>query len=67
VVVVYRELYYHEIEYVRGLENLAAAVILFHRGGEWTFQDSIAWQRLTSNEDVTTKSLCDFARKVLAK
>jgi hypothetical protein len=66
VVVVSRELYYHEIQYVHGLENLAAAVLLFHRGGEWTAQDKIAWQVLTGNEDASTKSLCDFARKVVA-
>jgi hypothetical protein len=64
IVMVPRELYYHEKEYVRGLENLAAAVLLFHRGGEWTAQDRVAWQVLTGSEDATTKSLCDFARKV---
>jgi hypothetical protein len=64
IVVVPRELYYHEKEYVRGLENLASAVLLFHRGGEWTYQDRLAWQVLTGSEDATTKSLCDFARKV---
>ena len=31
-VVVPRELYYHEAAYVRGLEKLAQAVLLFHLG-----------------------------------
>jgi|HubBroStandDraft_6_1064221.scaffolds.fasta_scaffold1614879_2 hypothetical protein len=66
VVVVRRELYYHEAEYVRGLENLAAAVLLFHRGGPWTAADTQAWQALTGTTDATTKSLCDFARKAQA-
>jgi hypothetical protein len=62
-----RHVYYHEVEYVRGLEKLASAVLLFHRGGEWTYQDGLAWQVLTGSEDATTKTLCDFARKVQAK
>jgi hypothetical protein len=65
IVVIPKELYYHEKEYVRGLENLAQAVLLFHRGGEWTYQDKLAWQVLTGSEEATTKTLCDFARKVI--
>ena len=65
VVVVPRELYYHEAEYVRGLENLAQAVLLFHRGGPWTAVDQQMWTALTGSPDATTKSLCDFARKVV--
>lgn len=64
VVVVPRELYYHEKAYVRGLENLARAVLLFHRGGPWTLEDRQMWLALTGEEDATTKVLCDFARKV---
>ena len=54
-------------EYVRGLERLAAAVLLFHRGGPWTLDDMEAWEELTDTHEATTKSLCDFARKVQAK
>jgi predicted NUDIX family NTP pyrophosphohydrolase len=64
VVLVRRETFYHEGAYVRGLENLAAAVLLFHRGGPWTAEDQAAWVALTGTPDVTTKALCDFARKV---
>jgi hypothetical protein len=64
VVVVRRELYYHEIEYVRGLENLAAAVLLYLKGGPWTAADQQAWLALTNTTEATTKSLADFARKV---
>jgi hypothetical protein len=67
IVLVRREAFYHETEYVRGLENLAAAVLLFHRGGPWTAQDQQVWGALTGTADATTKSLCDFARKVQAK
>jgi hypothetical protein len=67
VVVVSRELYYHEQEYVRGLEKLAAAVLLFHRGGAWTDNDRQMWTALTDTHEATAKTLCDFARKVQAK
>ena len=63
VTVVRRETYYHEVEYVQRLENLAAAVLLFNRGGPWTKQDQIAWLVLTGQEEATTKGLCDFARE----
>ena len=64
VVVVPRELFYHERDYVRGLEDLARLVLLFHGGTPWTAENSAAWQKITGNLDVNTKSLCDFARKV---
>ena len=67
VVLVTRETFYHEAEYVRGLERLAAAVLLFHRGGPWTAADMQAWKALTDADEATTKALCDFARKVQAK
>ena len=59
-VVVPRELYYHEAEYVRGLERLAHAVLLFHRGGEWAPEDQEAWFALIGEWDATTKVLCNF-------
>jgi hypothetical protein len=46
------------------VEKLARAVLLFHRGGQWTDTDSEMWLLLTGEIDVTTKALCDFARKV---
>jgi hypothetical protein len=64
IVLVPRELFYHEKNYVRGLEDIARLVLLFHRGGPWAAEDSQAWQKITGNLDVTTKSLCDFVRKV---
>ena len=67
VVLVTRETFYHEAEYVRGLEKLVTAVLLFHRGGPWTDADAVAWEALTGTWEVTTKVLCDFARKVQAK
>lgn len=66
VVLVTRETFYHEAAYVRGLEKLAAAVQLFHRGGPWTADDQAAWLALTDTREATTKSLCDFARRVVA-
>jgi hypothetical protein len=46
-------------------ERLAHAVLLFHRGGPWTSEDQSTWLSLTGEPEVTTKSLCDFARKSL--
>jgi hypothetical protein len=63
VVLVTRETFYHEAAYVRQLEKLAAAVLLFHRGGEWTADDRAAWRALTDSEEATTKTLCDLARR----
>ena len=65
LVVVPRELYYHEAEYVRGLERLAQAVLLFHRGGPWMPADREAWEKLIGAHECTTKALCDFARSVI--
>lgn len=64
VVLVTRETFYHEAAYVRGLEKLAAAVLLFHGGAPWTATHQQGWEALTGSPDVTTKALCDFARKV---
>ncbi len=66
-VVIPRDLYYHEMEYVRGLEALAGAVLLFHRGGPWTAEDRERWASLTGETEATTKTLCDFARKVTSR
>jgi hypothetical protein len=45
-------------------EKLARAVLLFHRGGEWTKSDSEMWLILTGVREVTTKTLCNLARQV---
>jgi len=45
-------------------EKLARAVLLFHRGGEWTAYDREMWIVLTGQHDATTKTLCDLAREV---
>ena len=47
------------------LDRLGRAVLLFHRGGQWTGQDRNEWVMLTGEEDATTKVLCDLARKLL--
>jgi hypothetical protein len=64
IVVMPKEFYYHEVEYVRGLERLARAVLLFHRSGPWTPEDRQMWTALTGEAEATTKALCDLARKV---
>jgi len=46
-------------------DRLARAVLLFHRGGPWTEADQQLWFMLTDTMDVTTKSLCDLARKAV--
>jgi hypothetical protein len=65
MIVIPREFYYHELEYVRGLENVLKALLLFHRGGPWTATDAAEWLRLTESPEATAKALCDRARKVL--
>lgn len=47
-------------------ERLARAVLLFHRGGEWTLEDRITWHALTGTDESTTRTLCDLARHVRA-
>jgi hypothetical protein len=47
------------------LERLARAVLAFHRGGQWTGTDRNEWVMLTGEEDATTKTLCDLARRLL--
>lgn len=52
------------------LANVAKALLLFHRSGPWTLEMRAEWDRLTGREhyfdDVTSRSLCDFARAALA-
>jgi hypothetical protein len=47
------------------VERLARAVLLFHRGGQWTGEMRNEWVMLTDSEDATTKALCDLARRLL--
>jgi hypothetical protein len=48
-------------------ERLAEAVLMFHRGGQWTQEDRHRWTALTGSEDATTRALCDFARAIQAR
>lgn len=48
------------------LLKVAQAVLLFHRGGEWSVDDRAEWTKLTGATECTTKSLCDFARDQMA-
>jgi hypothetical protein len=48
-----------------GVERLARAVLLFHRGGAWTADHMAEWQVMTGSSEVTSKVLCDVAREVL--
>jgi hypothetical protein len=47
------------------LERLARAVLLFHQGGSWNGMHRNEWVMLTDEEDATTKTLCDLARRLL--
>lgn len=51
---------------VPGLIGLARAVLLWHRP-MWGDEERSEWTRLTGQEEATSRSLCDFARQVLAK
>lgn len=48
------------------LLKVAQAVLLFHRGGEWTVDDRAEWTKLTGATECTTKALCDFSRAQMA-
>ena len=45
-------------------ERLARAVLLFHKGGQWTKEDGSIWLALTGAEEATTRTLCELARRV---
>jgi len=45
-------------------EKLARAVLLFHKAAPWMKSDDEIWVALTGSDQVTTKVLCDLARKV---
>lgn len=47
------------------LERFVRAVLLFHRGGQWTGTDRNEWVMLTNEEEATTRVLCDLARRLL--
>ena len=38
-------------------EKLARAVLLFHRGGEWTENDRVMWIILTGQYEATTRAV----------
>jgi hypothetical protein len=41
-------------------ERLATAVLLFHKGGQWTDSDDILWEKLVGSSSATSRTLCDF-------
>lgn len=47
------------------LERLACAILLFHRGGPWTWDDHAQWRALTGSPLASTRTLCNLAREVL--
>ncbi len=46
-------------------EQLARAVLLFHKPGPWTFSDRQEWTRLTGRTEATTTTICNLARDIL--
>jgi len=47
-------------------EKLARAVLMFHDAKPWGSAERFAiWKELTGSDEVTTKVLCDLARKVV--
>ena len=53
-----------DIGQLSNAERLARAVLLLHRGGPWTTADREIWKAITGQDEASTKSLCDFARKI---
>lgn len=58
----YRNLYRRQND---ALVRLAKAVHLFHHGGPWTPEDARDWEALTGSKDATSRTLCDFAERLL--
>jgi hypothetical protein len=52
---------------VSDTERLARAIILFYKGGPWSPEDTQRWIELTNAPSVTTKELCNLARRVLGE
>lgn len=50
-----------------GLKDAARLTLMFHAGGPWDGERAAEWTRLTGHKDATTKILCDFIRKAIAK
>jgi hypothetical protein len=48
-------------------ERLARAVLLFHRGGRWDYDDTREWRELTGTDCATTKTLANLARGILGE
>ena len=40
-------------------------VLRFHSSSPWTHEDTLKWKQITGDDGATTKSLCDYVRKVL--
>jgi hypothetical protein len=55
-----------QVNLVDKFRPLLEAVLMFHRGGEWTANDTTTWERLTGGNDASTKGLCDAIRDALA-
>src|SRR4051812_6599472 len=43
-------------------ERMALAVLMFHRGGDWTDGARAEWLALTGYDECTTVTLCNVAR-----
>lgn len=46
------------------MRRACRATLMFHRGGAWCREK---WNKLTGQDEATTKSLCDFVRAALAE
>jgi hypothetical protein len=47
--------------------QVAQAILLFHKGGPWTVEDTKRWETLTGSCNVTTRELCNLARRVVGE
>lgn len=47
------------------LEEAVQVVLLFHGGGAWTEADHAVWRERTGEDMASTRTLCDYLRRVL--
>lgn len=49
------------------LEEALKLVLMFHKGGPWTDDDSRKWRVTTGIDEATTRVLCNHLRNVLSE
>lgn len=59
-------LYSEAADRLDDMENALCMSLMFHRGGVWTEADRAVWKERTGEDVASTRTLCDYLRRVLA-